>query len=144
MAVARETAFTAEIRQREAPGTIDRLWRRLECILVWNGFGEFEVSTMRRSRKSPIVRLLPTSEPRPARLGDSCCASRKDRLTTANTSLQGSIKMNGHTFFSRIVGFFRAGYSADAPQLGHVALIAMCPAAARVVRPFAANRNKLV
>ena len=47
MAVARETAFTAEIRQREAPGTIDRLWRRLECILVWNGFGEFEVSTMR-------------------------------------------------------------------------------------------------
>ena len=35
--------------------------------------------------------------------------------------------MNGHSIFSRIVGFFRAGYSADAPQLGHVALIAMCP-----------------
>ena len=83
MAVARETAFTAGTRQREASGTIDRLWRSLECILAWNGFGEFEVSTMRRSRKSLIVRLLPTSEPRPARLGDSCCASRKDRPTTA-------------------------------------------------------------
>jgi hypothetical protein len=52
--------------------------------------------------------------------------------------------MNGHTVFSRIVGFFRAGYSADAPQLGHVASIAMCPAAAGVVRSIAANRNKLV
>jgi hypothetical protein len=40
-------------------------------------------------------------------------------------------------FLSRIVGFFRAGYPADAPQLGHVALIAMCPAAAGVVRPSA-------
>jgi hypothetical protein len=47
--------------------------------------------------------------------------------------------MNGHTFFSRIVGFFRAGYPADASQLGHVALIAMCPAASGVVRPSAAN-----
>ncbi len=35
---------------------------------------------MRRSRESRIVRLVRTSEPRPARLGDSCCASRKDRL----------------------------------------------------------------
>ena len=52
--------------------------------------------------------------------------------------------MNGHAFFSRIVGFFRAGYSADAPQLGYVTIIAMCPAAAGVVRPSAANRNILV
>jgi hypothetical protein len=52
--------------------------------------------------------------------------------------------MNGHTVFSRIVGFFRAGCSADAPQLGHVALIAMCPAAAGVVRASTANRNKMV
>jgi hypothetical protein len=29
-------------------------------------------------------------------------------------------------------------------QLGYVALIAMCPAAAGVVRPSAANRNRLV
>jgi hypothetical protein len=49
--------------------------------------------------------------------------------------------MNGHTFFSRIVNFFRAGYPTHAPQLGHVALIAMCPAAISVVRPPAANRN---
>jgi hypothetical protein len=61
-----------------------------------------------------------------------------------NTTCRGSIKLNGQTLFSRIVGFFRAGYSADAPQLGHVALIAMCPAAARVVRPSAENRNMLV
>jgi hypothetical protein len=52
--------------------------------------------------------------------------------------------MNGHTFFSRIVGFFRAGYPADVPQLGHVALIAMCPMAPGVVRASAANRNMLV
>ena len=69
MAVARETAFTAGTRQREASGTIDRLWRRLECILVWNGFGEFEVSTMRRSRKSPIVRLLPHKRAAPGTAG---------------------------------------------------------------------------
>ena len=42
--------------------------------------------------------------------------------------------MKKHTFLSRIVKFFRAGYPADAPQLGHVALIAMCPAAAGVGR----------
>ena len=52
--------------------------------------------------------------------------------------------MNGHTFFSRVIGFFRAGYPAGASQLGHVALIAMCPAAAGVVRPSAANRNMSV
>lgn len=52
--------------------------------------------------------------------------------------------MNGNTFFSRIIGFFRAGYPADAPQRGHVALIAMCPAAHGVARPSAANGNKLV
>ena len=77
MAVARETAFIAEIRQREASGTMDRLWRCLESIIVWNGFGEFEVSTMRRSRKSSIVRLVNTSEPRPARLGNSAAQAEK-------------------------------------------------------------------
>jgi hypothetical protein len=46
--------------------------------------------------------------------------------------------MKKFTFRSRrMVGFFRAGYPADAPQLGHVALLAMCPAGARVVRPSA-------
>ena len=36
--------------------------------------------------------------------------------------------MKRHTFRSRrMVGFFRAGYPADAPSLGHVALLAMCP-----------------
>jgi hypothetical protein len=68
----------------------------------------------------------------------------KDRLATADTTRQRSIKMNGHTFFSRIVEFFRAGYPADAPQLGHVALIAMCPAAAGVVRASTSNRNMMV
>jgi hypothetical protein len=49
--------------------------------------------------------------------------------------------MNGYTLVSRMVGFFRAGYPTDAPRLGHVALIAMCPAAVSVVRPSTANRN---
>ena len=52
--------------------------------------------------------------------------------------------MNGNTLFSRIVGFFRAGYPADAPQLGHVALIAMCPAAHSVARLSAVDRNRFV
>jgi hypothetical protein len=42
--------------------------------------------------------------------------------------------MKRNTFTSRIVKFFRAGYPADAPQFGHVALIAMCPSAAGAVR----------
>jgi hypothetical protein len=51
--------------------------------------------------------------------------------------------MNGNTFFSRMVRFFRAGYPADAPQLGHVALIAMCPAAHSVARPSSASETGL-
>ncbi|MDT5368761.1 MAG: hypothetical protein QOC62_3192 [Mycobacterium sp.] len=48
--------------------------------------------------------------------------------------------MKGHTFRSRrMVGFFSAGYPADAPQRGHMALPAMCPAAAGVVRPSASS-----
>ena len=48
--------------------------------------------------------------------------------------------MKRHTFRSRrMVGFFRAGYPADAPQRGHVALLAMCPAAAGAVRPSASS-----
>jgi hypothetical protein len=50
---------------------------------------------------------------------------------------KGVFKMKGHTFLSRIVEFFRAEYPANAPQLGHVALIAMCPAAAGVALPSA-------
>lgn len=49
--------------------------------------------------------------------------------------------MNGNTFFSRIIGFFRAGYPTDAPQLGHAALVAMCPAAHSITRPSAPDRN---
>ncbi|MDT5367167.1 MAG: hypothetical protein QOC62_1598 [Mycobacterium sp.] len=46
-----------------------------------------------------------------------------------------------HTFRSRrMVGFFRAGYPADAPRTGHVALLAMCPAAANVVDQTARTR----
>jgi hypothetical protein len=46
--------------------------------------------------------------------------------------------MKKHTFRSRrMVAFVRAGYPADAPQLGHTALPAMRPAGARVVRPSA-------
>jgi hypothetical protein len=33
---------------------------------------------------------------------------------------------------NKIVGSFRAGYSTDAPQFGHVALVALCAAAAAV------------
>jgi hypothetical protein len=41
--------------------------------------------------------------------------------------------MKRHTFRSRrMVGFFRAGHPAYAPQTGHVALLAMCPAATGV------------
>jgi hypothetical protein len=43
--------------------------------------------------------------------------------------------MKKHTFRSRrMVGYFRARYPADAPQLGHAASLAMWPAGARVVR----------
>jgi hypothetical protein len=45
--------------------------------------------------------------------------------------------MKRQSFLSRIVGFFRAGYPADAPQRGHVALIAMCPTAAGILQPSA-------
>jgi hypothetical protein len=39
--------------------------------------------------------------------------------------------MKKHTFVSRrLVGFLRAGYSADAPRTGYVALVALCPPAA--------------
>ncbi len=51
--------------------------------------------------------------------------------------------MNGYTLVSRIADFFRAGYPTDAPRLGHVALIAMCPAAVSVVRPAETTRNRL-
>jgi hypothetical protein len=48
--------------------------------------------------------------------------------------------MKKHKFRSRrMVGFFRAGYPADAPQLGHLTLLAMCPAAAGAVRPWVSN-----
>lgn len=44
--------------------------------------------------------------------------------------------MNGTTLRSgmlnKIVGWFRAGYPTDAPQFGHVALVALCPATAGV------------
>jgi hypothetical protein len=50
--------------------------------------------------------------------------------------------MNENTFVSRIIRFFRAGYPADAPQRGHLALIAMCPAAHSIARPV--NRNRFV
>ncbi len=33
---------------------------------------------------------------------------------------------------NKIVGWFRAGYPTDAPQFGHVALVALSPAAAAV------------
>jgi hypothetical protein len=49
-----------------------------------------------------------------------------------------------NTFFSRIASFFRAGYPTDAPQQGHVALLAMCPAAHSAVRPSSTNRNKFM
>jgi hypothetical protein len=31
---------------------------------------------------------------------------------------------------TKVVGWFRAGYPMDAPQFGHAALVALCPAAA--------------
>ncbi|OBC01864.1 hypothetical protein A5784_17360 [Mycobacterium sp. 852013-50091_SCH5140682] len=51
--------------------------------------------------------------------------------------------MNKYTLVSRIAGFFRTGYPTDAPRLGHVALIAMCPAAASVVHSTETSRNRL-
>lgn len=48
--------------------------------------------------------------------------------------------MKRHTFRWRsMVGFFRAGHPADAPQLGHLVSLAMCPAAAGAVRPSASS-----
>jgi len=33
---------------------------------------------------------------------------------------------------NKFVAWFRAGYPMDAPQFGHTALVALCPAAVRV------------
>jgi len=41
---------------------------------------------------------------------------------------------------NKIVGWFRAGYPQDAPQFGHVAVIALCPEAANVLRRSASRR----
>jgi hypothetical protein len=41
--------------------------------------------------------------------------------------------MNG--MLNKIVAWFRAGYPTDAPQFGHAAVLALCPEAARVLRP---------
>ncbi len=53
-----------------------------------------------------------------------------------NTTSKRSIHMNGTTLRSgmlkKIVGWVRAGYPTDAPQFGHVALVALCPATAGV------------
>jgi hypothetical protein len=50
--------------------------------------------------------------------------------------------MKRHTFRSRrMVGFFRTGYPADAPQTRHVALLAMCPATAGVVGHALSDRR---
>jgi hypothetical protein len=39
---------------------------------------------------------------------------------------------------NKVVAWFRAGYPTDAPQSGHAALFALCPAAAGVIgRPQA-------
>jgi hypothetical protein len=39
-----------------------------------------------------------------------------------------------HTFRSRrMVGFFRAGYPTSASRTGHIALLAMCPAASDAI-----------
>jgi hypothetical protein len=52
------------------------------------------------------------------------------------TPRKGSIHTNGATLRSgmlnKIVGGFRAGYPTDAPQFGHAALVALCPATAGV------------
>jgi hypothetical protein len=52
--------------------------------------------------------------------------------------------MNGTTIRSgmlnKMVGFWRAGYALDAPQRGHLALLAVCPSAAGVLRPSASGR----
>jgi hypothetical protein len=43
--------------------------------------------------------------------------------------------MKKPTFISRrMVGFFRAGYPANAPRTGYLALVAMCPPAASATR----------
>lgn len=41
---------------------------------------------------------------------------------------------------NKAVAWLRAGYSPDAPQFGHVALVALSPAAAGVRRPSASSR----
>jgi hypothetical protein len=43
--------------------------------------------------------------------------------------------MNG--MLNKVVGWFRAGYPAAAPQFGHAALLALCPEAAGVLRRYA-------
>ena len=62
------------------------------------------------------------------------------RLVDTGSQLQTpprrSIHVNDNTLRSgmlnKIVGWVRAGYPTDAPQFGHVALVALCPATAGV------------
>lgn len=42
------------------------------------------------------------------------------------TGLEGVFKMQG--MLNKIVVWLRAGYPKDAPQFGHAALVALCPA----------------
>jgi hypothetical protein len=41
---------------------------------------------------------------------------------------------------NKIVAWFRSGYPQDAPQFGHVAVVALCPEAASVLRRSASRR----
>jgi hypothetical protein len=45
-----------------------------------------------------------------------------------NTTAFRSGKLN------KVVAWFRAGYPTDAPQFGHAALVALCPAGVLVAR----------
>ena len=47
-----------------------------------------------------------------------------------------------NAMLNKVVAWFRAGYPTAAPQFGHVALLAMCPGAASVVRQYAVTSSR--
>jgi len=93
-------------------------------------------------------RVIPHTGYSPDRQGNTAagqllCGRQEIGSQVQKPTRKRSIHMNGTTvrsgMLNKIVAFWRAGYAPDAPQHGHIALLAMCPAAARVVRPSASG-----
>ncbi len=54
--------------------------------------------------------------------------------------MNGTMARSG--MLNKAVAWLRAGYPPEAAQFGHVALVALCPAAAGAVRPSASGNGE--